>query len=197
MIHSESLEKLAMALSSLQKEMPTITFDSSVKVTTKTGGNYSFSYASLTNIVEKTRPLLAKHGLSVTQLTEEDNAVTTLLMHNSGQYIGSTIKLKGGANMSAQETGSLITYARRYAYSAIIGIVTDEDEDGNLASGNTTQRSAPTDNKATDKQMGLLRNLFRNNKNEELKTKITEEIKKGITSGRASEIIDLLKGEGN
>ena len=195
MIHSESLEKLAMALSALQKEMPTITFDSSVKVTTKTGGNYSFSYASLPNIVETTRPLLAKHGLSVTQLTEEDNAVTTLLMHNSGQYIGSTIKLKGGANMSAQETGSLITYARRYAYSAILGIVTDEDEDGNLASGNTPQKS--TDNKATDKQMGLLRNLFRNNKNEELKTKITEEIKKGITSGRASEIIDLLKGESN
>ena len=195
MIHSESLEKFAMALSALQKEMPTITFDSSVKVTTKTGGNYSFSYASLPNIVETTRPLLAKHGLSVTQLTEEDNAVTTLLMHNSGQYIGSTIKLKGGANMSAQETGSLITYARRYAYSAILGIVTDEDEDGNLASGNTAQKS--TDNKATDKQMGLLRNLFRNNKNEELKTKITEEIKKGITSGRASEIIDLLKGEGN
>jgi hypothetical protein len=45
--------------------------------------------------------------------------------------------------------------------------------------------------------MGLLRNLFRNNKDVELKAKITEEIKQGITSGRASEIIDLLKGESN
>ena len=41
-----------------------------------------------------------------------------------------------GRQEGAQSVGSSITYAKRYAYCAILGIVADEDDDGNMASGN-------------------------------------------------------------
>lgn len=43
----------------------------------------------------------------------------------------------------AQSIGSAITYAKRYAFCAILGIVADDDEDANIASGNTAQKELP------------------------------------------------------
>lgn len=43
----------------------------------------------------------------------------------------------------AQSIGSAITYAKRYAFCAILGIVADDDEDANIASGNTAQKEQP------------------------------------------------------
>lgn len=44
---------------------------------------------------------------------------------------------------NAQSIGSAITYAKRYAFCAILGIVADDDEDANIASGNTAQKELP------------------------------------------------------
>lgn len=121
-----SISDLAKALSKLQGEVLNATKD-------KQG--YNYSYADLAQILDISRPLMAKHGLSLTQMptTKADGKIglTSLLMHESGQSIESFFELpiESAAKMStAQACGSIITYMRRYALAAIIGLAqTDED----------------------------------------------------------------------
>ncbi len=97
---------------------------------------FKSSYADLASIVDVIRPVLTANGLAVTQLVlPDENCATleTLLIHKSGEWIKSTIKLKPTRN-DPQGMGSAITYARRYALSAIVCIATEEDDDGNKAS---------------------------------------------------------------
>lgn len=132
---SEHINELATALCKFQGELPTIDLDREVEVTMKSGGKYKFKYATMSNIVEKSRPLMAKNGLSYSQLVDVDGSVTTILMHTSGQHISTTLKIQG--DNTPQGIGSAITYAKRYSLSAILGIVADDDDDANMASGNT------------------------------------------------------------
>lgn len=121
-----SISKVATALSKLQGEILNATKD-------KQG--YNYSYADLAQILDISRPLMSKHGLSLTQMptTQADGKIglTSLLMHDSGQCIESFFELpiEAAAKMStAQACGSVITYMRRYALAAILGIAqTDED----------------------------------------------------------------------
>lgn len=133
----EPLNELATALSRFQGEMPKIDLDATVKVTTKTGGSYDFRYATLANIMVHVRPILAKHGLSVTQGINVDVLETTLL-HSSGQSIRYTVPISLDGSM--QEVGSRISYLRRYSISACLGVVADDDDDANIASGNSYQK---------------------------------------------------------
>lgn len=102
----------------------------------KSGGSYTFEYSTLDAIVKAT-----KKGLSDNELahftTMDDNHITTVLAHSSGQSISSKIKIsslfKAGDN-NAQAYGSAISYGRRYLLSGLLGIVSDEDDDGNSAS---------------------------------------------------------------
>ncbi len=132
---SESIKELSAAMVKFQGEVPIVKFDEKVKVTLKSGGSYSFQYASMGAIKETCKPILAKHGLAVIQLIGEKH-LTTMLLHESGEYISEAMELRMRENMSPQEIGSLVTYMKRYSYSAALGLVTDEDEDGNIASDN-------------------------------------------------------------
>jgi hypothetical protein len=98
-------------------------------------------YADLSSIMEACRDLLAANDLSIVQLPCNSPAeagpgvgLTTMIMHKSGEWIQDTFFLplsdeKGKS--TAQVAGSIITYARRYALAAMLGIVSDEDTDGN------------------------------------------------------------------
>ena len=141
MNQSEQINELASALVNLQGEMPVTKFDSKVKVVTKTGGSYSFEYASYKGIKETCKPILLKNGIAITQLIG-DKQLTTIMIHSSGQFISETMSLPIKDNMNPQEIGSVITYMKRYSYSAILGIVSDDDEDGNIASGNDLTKTA-------------------------------------------------------
>jgi hypothetical protein len=138
MEQSATISNLAQALCRFQEKCHTVEFDSMVKVATGGGREYSFKYASYPKIVSAVRPVLAEQGLSFSQLAEEDGAVTTLLIHESGEYLKSTLLIPV-PDKNPQKIGSAISYARRYALSAILGLATDEDEDGNAASGNTIE----------------------------------------------------------
>ena len=131
MQQSESIAELAKALAAAQGEFKPIP---------RTADNPFFKskYAPLASVVEATAPILAKHGLAVMQLPEriiEDGSeeLVTILMHASGEFIRSSMLLRL-KDLSPQGQGSAITYARRYSYSAALGIVSDEDDDANLAS---------------------------------------------------------------
>lgn len=130
----------ATALAAAQTEFPPITKTKTVEVRTKTGGTYTFDYATHDKIRASTIPVLAAHELALAQPLTNLNgqpAVKTILLHSSGDSIEETFPLPLRPDMTAQEVGSAITYIRRYAWVAMLGLVADDDDDGNHAAGNT------------------------------------------------------------
>lgn len=123
---SASISELAKALFKFQGHMNTVVFDADNPF-------FKSKYATLAQLVEMSRELLSKNSLSVSQLCEGDCAVTTILMHESGEYLSATLALKPVQD-TPQGRGSCITYSRRYSYASILGLVSDDDDDGNHAS---------------------------------------------------------------
>lgn len=123
---SPTIAELAKALSAFQNEVKPIIFDAKNPF-------FKNDYASHKALVNATKDLLFKNGLAVSQLTEDEGAVTTILLHSSGEYIASKLTLKPVKD-DPQGRGSCITYARRYSYAAILGLISDHDDDGNAAS---------------------------------------------------------------
>lgn len=117
--------------------LPQLHLSDEAEVQTKAGGKYSYQYASLPSILETIRPTLVEHRWVVTQdVTTSDGGqpqVTTLFDHESGaqrRYGPLTVPAGSGA----QGVGSAITYARRYALVAALGLAPDGDDDGAAAS---------------------------------------------------------------
>jgi hypothetical protein len=126
---SETIKELATALSKAQ---------GSFKPAAKTAKNPHFGnmFAPLESIIESVRDPLAKNGLSFMQITEFENGITTLrttVLHSSGEWISSSYEIKP-ERATPQGMGSAMTYARRYTLSALLGLATEEDDDGNAAS---------------------------------------------------------------
>lgn len=127
--HSESLDKLLPALIAARAEFPAVKKD---------GFNPHFKskFSTLKAVQAATGSVLDRHGLVVTQFPSEVEgkpALTTWLAHASGQYIVDTTTLSM-TKQDPQAQGSAITYLRRYGWSAVLGLVTDEDDDdGNAA----------------------------------------------------------------
>lgn len=109
---------------------------------------YGYKYADLASILDQVKPVLAKHKLAITQLACDDGngrvGVETILMHDSGETISSKLTLpipdmKG--NSATQQAGAAITYARRYAISAILNITSEEDTDAKSESASSVKAS--------------------------------------------------------
>lgn len=151
---SESIDQLATALSKFQGELNQPSLNSTVEVKTRTGGSYKFKYADLSECKKAANKPLSNNGLSVAQLIEDDYSICTMLLHASGQWISSRVKIPA-TEQGAQAIGSAITYAKRYAFCAILGIVADDDEDGNLSQGNTANKKNSTPSKPELKMFDL------------------------------------------
>jgi len=111
-------------------------FDSEVAKISKTATNPFFKnkYAPLPEILAAIKEPLATAGLTVKQFPEGEHGMTTLIMHPlSGEWISSTYTMRP-AKDDPQGEGSRITYQRRYALGACLGLNIDEDDDGNKAS---------------------------------------------------------------
>lgn len=145
---SESVKSLAAALVKAQSEFPAIPRNKTVQVKTKSGGTYTFAYAPLDTIMERVRPTLKTNGLAFIQSLNGESLTTTLL-HQSGEWMESDPLPIRVTDQGSQALGSAITYARRYALTAMLGLVTDEDDDGNSADGNEVKLvNAPKPQKA-------------------------------------------------
>lgn len=132
-MQSETIGKLADALSKAQAEMkaPTKGRTASIK---SDKGSYSYKYADLADVIECFRGPLSKNGLAVAQtMTPVDGhlVMTTKLLHSSGEWLASDYPI--AAYNRPQEQGSAITYARRYAVTALLGIAAEDDDDGQAA----------------------------------------------------------------
>lgn len=105
----------------------------------KTAANPYFKskYAPLDAIIDATRPILLKHGLAISQtplFLEGTAGVETTILHASGHSTTTTLLLPL-KDQSPQGVGGAITYARRYALAAVLGIASEDDDDGNVSSG--------------------------------------------------------------
>ena len=146
---SESIAALSKALTQVQGSV-----EGAVKG--KVNPAFKSKYADLTSVWEACREPLVMNGLSVVQFPGEmiDNrmTLTTQLSHESGEWMRCTLSIPL-TKADAQGYGSAVTYARRYALAAVVGVC-PEDDDGNAAA-----KFAPADMNAdriTEKQEGDL-----------------------------------------
>ncbi len=147
---SETITNLAMALAKAQAQIKPASKDA-------TNPHFKSRYADLPAVWEACRKPLTDNGLSVVQMPVDAGegrvGLTSVLMHSSGQYISSTVSTKLTQD-SAQGLGSALTYLRRYALAALVGIVADEDDDGNAASqprqNGSASYSAPAERQQTN-----------------------------------------------
>ena len=126
------LGPLAAALAKAQAAFPAVVRDKHVTVTSKTGASYAFDYAPLDSILAATRAPLCDNGLALVQILD-DGALVTRLIHESGASLTGRVDLPQTGTI--QELGSAITYLRRYAVQAVLGIAAEDDDDGNRAIG--------------------------------------------------------------
>lgn len=119
--------------------------------------HFKSSFCRLTDLINASRPSLTKYGLSVSQYPDSDadgTYLVTQLLHASGEKIVSKVKMVLDKPSDIQSFGKVMTYLKRYAYAAIVGIaIADEqDDDGNSVS---TPQTSSTDY-ISDKQLALL-----------------------------------------
>lgn len=134
----ENRKELAAALAKAQGEMEGAKKDTANPF-------HKSKYADLASVWEAIRGPLSANGLSVVQLVTEAPAgfvgLTTILMHSSGQQVSSTFHMPVKDATNPQAVGSALTYARRYALSALVGVA-PEDDDGNLATNLQMRRKS-------------------------------------------------------
>ena len=131
MERSESIKELSKALVEFHKKVGKVIKDAK---------GYNYRYATLSNILDVIQDPLNECGLSVIQLPMAEFELETMLTHVSGEYIVSRYLMRPTQN-NPQGIGSCITYQRRYAIGAILGLNIDEDDDAAAACGYTSAQT--------------------------------------------------------
>ena len=140
---SDSIDQLATALSQFQGQM---------RAVTKTGQNPHLKnrYASLEDCWDAIREPLSLNGLSLAQFysSGSEEKLVTLLTHSSGQWIKGVQTLTQAASNRGinddQARGSALSYARRYALTAMLGLTQTDDDAASSAPPNPKERLAPS-----------------------------------------------------
>ena len=133
---SELTNEISAALSKAQGEMEVAPKDS-------INPHFNSHFANLASCITAARPALAKNGLCVIQSVELNETikmvgVVTRLSHQSGQYFEADTWCQP-RSLAPQDIGSCATYLKRYSFSAMVGLISEEDDDGNAASGKVAQ----------------------------------------------------------
>lgn len=192
MNHSPEIDKIARALVKYQ-------LGAQNPAKTATNPHFDSQYATLPDILAEARATLAPLGVSVHQSAGTNEAgrtgVSTLLLHDSGQWIESdTIYLPitqpGGKQAdTAQGAGSAITYACRYSLCAMLGIAACEDDDGNRASKSTVDVEDLCDRllKGDEGAQEESRSFLETNQDAEVGAKVRAARKEGKRRGKSKQ----------
>jgi hypothetical protein len=204
---------LNAALAKAQGEFPQIH-----KTQTADAGSYTYQYVDLATILAAVRPVLAKNGLALVQRLEQGGtgpAIRTELRHSQGAVIAASFPI-GERPTNPQQLGSLLTYLRRYAVQAMLGIAAEDDDgqsvasapaaDPQVAEASPFQPPTPRDDVVEDLTSAQRKLIFA------LKTKLTDaglfdddqfrsalvqayevDSVSGLTKDQASELIGRLK----
>ncbi len=138
-MQTESIEKLAAALAKAQGEIGSAAKNAE-------NPHFRSKYADLASVVEAIREPFALNGLAYQQPYRNIDgqlSIVTRIIHASGQWVeddGVPLLL---SKQDMQGIGSASTYARRYGLMAAAGVAPAEDDDGNLAVGQTRDTGKP------------------------------------------------------
>ena len=149
-------QKIYAALIKAKAEFKPVIFD-------KVNPHFKAKFASLKAIEDATHEALAKNGLTIIQpwayLENGDTVIITSIIHESGEHLDSRVILSRG-NKTDQQFGASVTYMRRYQAASLLGVVGEEDDDGESDQGRVSppqeyKKSAPVDSSGafiTEKQ---------------------------------------------
>jgi hypothetical protein len=140
MYQSEQINELVTALAKAQGEISPALKDSNNPF-------FKSKYADLSSVWNACREPLSRHGIAIVQTMDSREGqlfLTTTLAHSSGQWMKSYMPIIMEKN-TPQALGSAITYMRRYALSAIVGMTSEEDDDGNEATRPSSRAAAYVD----------------------------------------------------
>ena len=130
---------LNAAIAKAQGELPAIPTNKTVDT-----GTFKYEYADLGSILALVRPVLSKHGLALIQRLENPSgggpSIRTELRHADGGVIAASFPL--GEWKTPQQLGSMVTYIRRYATVSMLGIATEEDDDGRQVGATSSPHEA-------------------------------------------------------
>ena len=172
-----------------------LAFHSEVGRITKDGENPHLRnrYATIDQIIEEIRPVLASHGLFVMQLPSNSEAgeiqMVTRLYHVSGQWMQSPTLTITPQKKDAQGIGSAITYARRYSLTSFLGLNTGEDDDGHAASGDHSGQAQQFRGK---QQAGKGQTKQTNPLTEQKRAILVACHEKGLTDNQAAKLVTTL-----
>jgi hypothetical protein len=145
----ENLGELFAALAAARQEFGTLTKGKTATIKSDKG-NYGYTYADLSDVIEATGAALAKHGLVIIQEPEVINeggrqtvVISGCIAHKSGGvYTLKPLPLPV-AGSTAQAIGSAISYARRYQLTAVLNLAA-ADDDGAEASNEPQDNAKPS-----------------------------------------------------
>jgi hypothetical protein len=124
---------LASAMLAVQAAVSNPPKTKSVKIRTKEGATFNYTYAELPDILDAVRPILTAHKIWLAQYVDtmpdgKTAVVTRMTYAPTGETIASHYPVP--SNMDPHAMGSQITYARRYAICPMLGIAAETDDDG-------------------------------------------------------------------
>lgn len=134
---TKETKTLIQAIAEFQKSAPII-------LKSATNPFFKSKYADLPAVWHTIKDLMADNGLAVVNLNviiEGLEYLETRIYHTSGEYLSSVSRLSP-VKSDPQSVGSAITYMRRYALMSLLGLVADDDDDANAASGKTPVKQA-------------------------------------------------------
>lgn len=122
---SETMKELAIALLKAQKEI-------SKAYKTATNPFFKSSYADLTSVISAVKEPLNNNGIAFLQAIDATEGgqpvIETILLHESGQYLSSRTPVFCSKPNDPQAFGSGVTYSKRYALQAMMGLPTADDD---------------------------------------------------------------------
>ena len=130
---SPTIAEISKALGKFRRDVKPVMKDA-------TNPYFKSQYATLDAVLSTINEPLNNSGLSFVQFPDGLNGLTTILMHESGEWIEARCEMTPSKN-DPQGSGSAITYMRRYALGAILGLATEIDDDGNVASTTVHNKS--------------------------------------------------------
>ena len=187
---SDQTNELFAALSKFQGELDNAS---------KSKQGHGYKYADLAECINIAKAPLAATGLAVSQMIGQSESgkqtLITILTHSSGQYMMSEFDLvdaalMGGAGKNpAQVLGSAITYQRRYAYTAIIGMAQQDDDAASCVQVNNNHTNSNNHNKSQ-----LITRLdFAVRKKGYTKAEVEAHVKKSFTNMSENELNDMIQ----
>lgn len=182
---SDSVGALAVALAKAQAKMAGARKESNNPA-------FNSKYADLASVVEAIKGPLADNGLSYVQTPctndKDEVGVETILLHSSGEWIKGDAYFMPVAKANAHGFGSILTYARRYSLSALVGIA-PEDDDANEGVG------AKRPNTATQVAVDEFDKLPDDAK--EVVMNWADEIKALVSGGATKQAVEFFNTNGN